>query len=161
MDFSSFDWSGFEDISTTVAETTSASASSEILGIFGFFLAIGIFFWIFSIAIAIFMIVVYWKLYDKAGKPGWAAIIPVYNLWILYEIAGLPGWLSLLVLIPFVGLAAVFVVGIIAAIKIAPLFGKESAFSVGLILLPVVFYPILAFGKAEYVGVGAPEPTTE
>lgn len=107
-------------------------------------------FFITYILLSIFRVIYLWKLFTKAGKPGWAAIIPIYNLWVLFEIAGLPGWTALLMLIPVVGGLAIFVLNILAAIRIAPKFGKETIFAIGLILLPVVFYPMLAFGKAEF-----------
>lgn len=103
------------------------------------------------IALVIVMIIAWWKLFTKAGKPGWAALIPVYNLWVLFEIVGLPGWLSLLMFVPFVGQIGVAILNIVAAVKMPERFGKEPVYAVGLIFLPMVFYPMLAFGKSEYV----------
>lgn len=97
-------------------------------------------------ALAIFMIVSMWKVFTKAGKPGWAAIVPIYNCIVMLQIAGKPGWWVLLMLIPVVNL----VIAILAMIGLAANFGKGGGFVVGLILLPIVFVPILAFGDAQY-----------
>lgn len=96
----------------------------------------------------VFSIASMWVLYAKAGEPGWAALIPIYNLYILLKIAGKPGWWLLLMLIPFVSL----VIAIITYIGVAKNFGKGGGFAFGLVLLPYVFFPILAFGSAEYIG---------
>ena len=87
-----------------------------------------------------------WKIFTKAGKPGWASIIPIYNVFVMLDIAGKPAWWFLLFLIPFVN----FIVGILVIAGIATNFGKGGGFVVGMILLPIVFYPILAFGSAQY-----------
>ncbi len=93
-----------------------------------------------------------WKILSKAGRPGWAAIVPFYGQWLLLELVGFPGWLSVLVLIPYLGQMLPLALTIMIGIKLPEKFGKEQAFSIGLILLPVVFYPILGFSKAEYIG---------
>jgi len=98
------------------------------------------------LAFVIFTIVGIWKVFVKAGQPGWAAIIPIYNLYILLKIGGRPGWWILLFLIPFVN----FVIAIILAIDIAKAFGKGTGFGIGLAFLSVIFYPILGFGSATY-----------
>ena len=100
--------------------------------------------------VAAFMVVAQWKVFTKANKPGWAAIIPVYSQWVLFETVGMQGWLALLQLIPFIGALVVLVLMIIAYIKLATCFGKDTGFALGLILLPIVFMPILAFGKSQY-----------
>ncbi len=89
-----------------------------------------------------------WVVFTKAREPGWAAIIPIYNMVVLLRIAGKPEWWVILMLIPFVNL----VIGILVAIALAEKFGQGGGFAVGLILLPFVFYPLLAFGSAEYQG---------
>jgi hypothetical protein len=87
-----------------------------------------------------------WKVFTKAGKPGWAALIPIYNLIVLVEIAGRPVWWFLLLLVPL----ANFVVAIILGIDIAKAFGKGTGFGLGLTFLGFAFYPILGFGDASY-----------
>lgn len=100
------------------------------------------------LAIGVFLIICQWKIYAKAGKPGWACLIPIYNIVVLLEIVKKPVWWLVLLLIPVVNL----VIAIIIMIELAKVFGKDGGFTVGLILLPYVFYPILAFGDAQYIG---------
>ena len=127
---------------------------------------------IISIAVAVFEIIVMWKLFTKAGKPGWAAIVPFYNLYVLFEITWGNGWLFLLTflaIIPIVGSIAVLVIMIITMVKLAKAFGKSGGFAVGLVFLTLIFEAILAFGDSKYVGVdgvsaqqpeAAPQPST-
>jgi hypothetical protein len=107
------------------------------MGLF-FLIPIGIF--------SLLMIASLWVIFTKAGQPGWAAIIPIYNVYIMLKIAGKPGWWLLLMLIPFVN----FIIAILIAIGISENFGKKIEFAIGMILLPFIFYPILAFGDAKY-----------
>ncbi|MBI5759004.1 MAG: signal peptidase I [Planctomycetales bacterium] len=90
----------------------------------------------------------WWKMFEKAGKPGWASLVPIYNVIVLLEIAGKPIWWIVLLMIPCVG----FVVAILVFIEIAKSFGKGTGFAIGLILLGIVFFPILGFGDAKYLG---------
>ena len=101
-----------------------------------------------TLAILVAIIAGFWKVFTKAGKPGWAAIVPIYNLIVLLEIAGKPLWWVVLFFIPFVNLVAVVLVGIAVAEK----FGKGTGFGVGLGLLGFVFFPILGFSDATYQG---------
>ena len=108
-------------------------------------------FWIIWAAFIIFMIASLWKLFSKAGQPGWAAIIPIVNTYFLCKVAGRPGWWVLLMLIPLVN----FVILIIISIDIAKNFGKGTGFGVGVAFLSFIFVPILAFGSAQYQGAPA------
>lgn len=92
-----------------------------------------------------------WQTFTKAGKPGWAAIIPIYNIWILLEIIGRPGWWLILFFIPFVN----FVVQIIVSLELAKSFGRSLIYGLGLAFFPFIFYLILGFGDAQYEGPGA------
>lgn len=105
---------------------------------------------LFTIYLVILIIVVaaLWKIFTKAGKPGWAAIIPIYNIIVLLEIVGKPIWWLLMFLIPFVN----FIFAIWVTNLLSKSFGKTEAFTVGLVLLPFIFYPILGFGDATYKG---------
>jgi hypothetical protein len=103
---------------------------------------------IFGLAIAVLMIASAWKVFTKAGKPGWAAIVPIYNLLVMLEIARKPTWWIVLFLIPGVSL----IMAIIVAVAIANNFGKGTGFGLGLAFLSPIFYPILAFGSAQYTG---------
>ncbi len=91
-----------------------------------------------------------WKMFEKAGKPGWAAIVPIYNLIVLLEIVKRPLWWIILFLIPIVSLVA----AIIVMIDLAKAFGKGTGFGIGLALLGIIFLPILGFGSAQYQGAG-------
>lgn len=106
----------------------------------------GILLLIIAIAISLFVIISMWKVFVKAGQPGWGVLIPIYNVYLMLQIAGRPGWWLILFLIPFVN----FIVGIIVDIDIAKNFGKDAAFGLGLFFLGFIFYPILAFGSATY-----------
>ncbi len=108
-------------------------------------------FWIIYVAVLLFMLAAMWKVFTKAGQPGWAILIPIYNLYVLCKIAGRPGWWLILCLIPFVNL----IIFIILDIDIAKNFGKGAGFGIGLLLLPFIFFPILGFGSAQYQGGAA------
>ena len=103
---------------------------------------------IFPLIILLVIIIAYWKIFEKAGKPGWAAIIPIYNIIVLLEIVGKPTWWIILYLIPLVN----FVIAIIVINELSKKFGQGVGFTIGLILLPFIFYPILGFGSASYKG---------
>src|SRR5213082_2396714 len=105
-------------------------------------------FWIFYLAFTILMLAAGWKIFTKAGQPGWACIIPIYNLYVWCKIVGRPWWWILLMLIPFVNL----IIAIILLIDLAKSFGKGVGFGIGLLLLGVIFFPILGFGSAQYQG---------
>ena len=98
------------------------------------------------LAVLVAVIAGFWKVFVKADKPGWAAIIPIYNIIVLLEIAGKPLWWIVLFIIPLVNIVAAVLVGI----AVAKSFGKSEAFGVGLGLLAFIFYPILGFGDAQY-----------
>jgi len=103
----------------------------------------------------VLLIIPLWKVYKKAGKPGWAAIIPVYGTWVLFEIVGYPGWWAILSLVPIVNIFPA-IMGLIAYFKLAKLFGKSDVFGVMLILFPWVCLPILGYGKAQPSGGDQP-----
>src|SRR5207249_10053591 len=105
-------------------------------------------FWICYLAFTILMLAAWWKIFTKAGQPGWACIIPIYNLYVWCKIVGRPWWWILLMLIPFVNL----IIAIILLIDLAKSFGKGVGFGIGLLLLGVIFFPILGFGSAQYEG---------
>ena len=99
-----------------------------------------------QLAICILMVVASWKVFEKAGQPGWACLIPFYNAYIFLVIAGKPGWWLLLLLVPLVNI----IFGVIACIAFAKKFGKDTLYGIGLALLGIVFFPLLAWGDAEY-----------
>ena len=103
---------------------------------------------IFVLVIAVLTLVAMWKIFVKAGKPGWACLIPFYNMYCMYDIAWGNGWLFLLTFIPCVG----FVFAIIMLFKLAKAFGQGTGFGFGLLFLNTIFVLILGFGTAEYIG---------
>ncbi|MCR5654304.1 MAG: DUF5684 domain-containing protein [Lachnospiraceae bacterium] len=103
---------------------------------------------IFSLALSVIMIVAMWKIFAKAGEPGWAAIVPIYNAYVEFKIAFGNGWLFLLCLIPFVG----SIVALVCLFKLGKAFGKSTGFCIGLVLLSPIFLLILAFGNSQYQG---------
>lgn len=139
-------------------------------------LALGTAFIVVMVILFIFMVVAMWILFEKAGQPGWAAIIPIYNILIWIKIAGKEWWWIfgiLIALIPVVGQILAIVWSVLIWHGISKNFGKDAGYTVGLVLLPFVFVPILAFGNAVYnpvtgqptqggsVQEGSPESTTE
>ncbi len=88
-----------------------------------------------------------WRVFVKAGKPGWAAIVPIYNVIVLLEISGKPIWWVVLFFIPLVNLVALVIVWV----EVAHRFGRSTAFGVGASLLAFIFVPILGFGEAKYL----------
>jgi len=98
------------------------------------------------LAIVVLVIVGVWKVFAKAGKPGWGALIPIYNIILLLDIAGRPLWWIILFFIPLVNL----IVGILVALDVARNFGKGAGFGLGLAFLGFIFYPILGFSDAQY-----------
>lgn len=113
---------------------------------------IGIVGMLIGLAFIVLMVASVWKIFTKAGQPGWAAIIPIYNVIVLLKIIGKPWWWILGFLIPLVN----FIVMILMAVGLAKVFGKGTGFAIGLILLGFIFYPMLAFGDATYTAPPAP-----
>jgi len=106
---------------------------------------------VIPLIIAVATIVGMWMVFAKAGKPGWAAIIPIYNIIVLLQVVGRPVWWIILFFIPVVNI----IIEIIVLLNLAKSFGKGTGFGIGLILLGPIFMLILAFGDAEYTGPAA------
>lgn len=121
-----------QDTTTTGISTAGATASIGTI--------------IVSCAFALLMIISAWKIFTKAGKPGWAAIVPIYNMIVMLEIACKPIWWFILLLIPLVNIIVI----IIVLIELAKRFGKGVGFAIGMLILPFIFYPMLAFGDSKY-----------
>jgi len=111
---------------------------------------------VISLAVAIVMIVSNWKINVKAGQPGWAVLVPFYSLYIHLKVLQRPSywiWLyigSIITSVIFIGLIGIIILSILDAIRLAKVFGKGDGFIVGLIIFPIIFYPMLAFGDAHY-----------
>ena len=110
--------------------------------------ALGAIIGIIYLVIAVLCIIGTWKIFTKAGEPGWAAIIPIYNLIVIVKISGKPLWWVVLCLIPCVNLVAL----IIICMALAKNFGKSEGYGIGLALLSPIFFPLLGFSDAQYVG---------
>jgi len=108
----------------------------------------GLVFWIVWCVVIIIEIAAMWTVFVKAGRPGWASIVPIYNGIVILQIAGRPVWWILLYLIPLVNL----IIAIIVMIDFAKSFGKGVGFALGIIFLGFLFIPILAWGDATYQG---------
>ena len=113
----------------------------DIASLLGVFLLV----WLFLVVL---MIASMWKIFSKAGQPGWAAIVPIYNIVVILEIVRKPIWWILFLIIPFVNM----VVALVLIYQLAKVFGKGIGFTLGLIFLQIIFYPILAFGNSTYLG---------
>lgn len=108
------------------------------------------------LAIVVVFIIGAWKVFTKAGQPGWAVLIPFYNMYIILKIVGRPGWWLLLYFIPLVN----FVIAIIVAIDLAKAFGQGAVFGIVLLfLLGGIGYLVLGFGNFRYIGPVAAGPT--
>jgi hypothetical protein len=124
------------DASTQYA--TSYSSTSPIPSIIG-------------LVIGIIVLVAMWRVFTKAGKPGWAAIVPIYNAYVLITIAGKPGWWLILYFVPIVNI----VIMIMVLHGLSTAFGQGVGFTIGLILLPWLFLPLLGFGGSSYTALPA------
>jgi hypothetical protein len=121
-------------------EPTAADyAATEQIGLIGV---------VVYLVILIFMIITMWKIYSKAGEPGWACIVPFYNAIVYFKITDRPWWWLILLFIPFVN----FVIMIIMYFDMAKSFGHGVGFGFGLLFLGIIFFPILAFGSSTYTG---------
>ncbi|HET7035063.1 MAG TPA: DUF5684 domain-containing protein [Thermomicrobiaceae bacterium] len=100
------------------------------------------------LAIIVIEIAAAWIMFQKAGQPGWASIIPFYNVVVMLRMIGRSGWWTLLAFVPIADI--VLLVWIASGLSKA--FGKGTGFAVGLFFLNFIFVPILAFGDAQYLG---------
>lgn len=123
------------------------NSSNGVAG--GLAAGIGVGYIIACLVITVLLIIAYWKIFEKAGEAGWKSIIPFYSLYVLTKIATGNGLLFLLILIPGVG---AIIWDIYVAIKMSKAFGKGIGFTLGLIFIPNIFYLILGFGGAQYIG---------
>lgn len=99
-----------------------------------------------TLGLTVFFLAGFWRTFVKAGRPGWACLVPIYNAIVLIQIARRPVWWLLLMLIPIVNLF----VAMVLMVDIAKAFGKGAGFGLGLLFLGFIFYPILGFGDAQY-----------
>ena len=117
-----------------------AEGGGVIAALFG-----GVFFLVWLVVVVV-VVAGLWKVFEKAGEPGWAAIVPIYNIIVLVKIAGKEMWWVILFFLPCVN----FVAAIMVSMDIARKFGQSTGYGIGLALLPFIFYPMLGFGSAQY-----------
>ena len=119
---------------------TSGSAAGVVGGVIIFVVLIGL---------LGFMFAAMWRMFTKAGQPGWAALIPVYSTYVEHKIVGRPTWWLLLYLVPLVNI----VIAIIVTVDLAKAYGQGVSFAIiGLMLFPLIGLFMLAYGRADYVG---------
>lgn len=131
----------YSTYSTYPYTTTSVNVGAGLFA--GFF---GVFFILCVIAWIVLTIIAEWKIFTKAGKEGWKALIPIYNAYTLLQILNMEPMLCFLSILP----GANFMLGIVMNVKLAKSFGKGTGFAIGLILLEPIFLMILGFGDAKY-----------
>ena len=129
------------------SQTTTTSATSTAVNVGIFLIPM-----VFAIGVIVVALVSIWRIFQKAGKPGWAAIVPIYNVVIMLQIAGKPLWWIILLFIPIANIVVLVLINIALAEK----FGKGVGFALGLIFLSPIFWCILGFGDAQYLGGMAP-----
>ena len=102
----------------------------------------------FLIWLVVFVVVVagLWKVFEKAGEPGWAAIVPIYNIITLVKISGKEMWWVILFFLPCANIVA----AVMISMEVAKKFGQSTGYGLGLAFLPFIFYPMLGFGSAQY-----------
>ncbi len=100
-----------------------------------------------AFAFYVLMVVALWRIFSKAGYPGWLAIIPIVNAIFLVKVAGFSGWMTLLYLIPIVNI----VFHIIVSIRVGRAFGHGWFFSLALLVIFwIIGYLIVAFSDDAY-----------
>lgn len=112
----------------------------------GPFMVFFLMFLLFNIAVALIMVVSLWKIFTKAGKPGWASIIPIYNVIVILDIVKRPTWWVVLFFVPFVNIVIMFMV----FYDLSKSFGKDIGYAIGLTFVPIIFLPMLGLGKSTY-----------
>lgn len=122
-------------------EVSTSNVAGGVLAVFGFI-------WFIMMAISIFMLICMYKVYKKAGRKGWEALIPIYNFVVMIQIAELPMWYIVLYFIPFANIYALFKI----YIEFAHKFGKSTGFGILMVFFSYICFPILAFGNARYQG---------
>lgn len=100
------------------------------------------------LAVIVLILAGWWKVFVKAGREGWEGIIPLYNMWVLLKIVGKPGWWMIMYFVPLANI--IFLIWTYNMLSKS--FGKDEGFTVGLVLLGIIFIPILGFGPAQYLG---------
>jgi len=132
-------------VASVLSQASDDGVAAALAALFG---GVGL---VVMLVVALVSIAGMWKMFTKAGQPGWASLVPLYNAYVLLTIAGRPGWWLIMLLIPLVNVVA----AIVLFVDIAKSYGKGTGFALGLILLSPIFMLILGFGDATYVGPAA------
>jgi hypothetical protein len=141
---------GWMNLATTImlkphamAPAASASHGAGIIGAL-----FGVVFGLIGLVVALVMVASMWKIFTKAGEAGWMSLVPILNLLILLKITGKPVIWILFMCIPLVNMVFAFLL----AVELAKVFGQGTGFALGMLFVPFVFYPMLGFGSATYLG---------
>jgi len=141
-------------MNTSIASLLAQVSDNDAAVAGGILALLGAFMFVF-VLVGLVVVIGMWKTFSKAGQPGWAAIIPIYNLVVLFRIAGQSGWLALAILLNFIpvigGLAWLGIV-IWNHVNVSKRFGHGVGFALGLVFLAPIFWLILGFGSSKYVG---------
>jgi len=140
-------------MNTSIASVLAQVSNDEAAAAAGIMAFLAAFAFVF-IAIAVVVVVGMWKAFEKAGQPGWAAIVPFYNLVVMFRIGGQSGWFALAILlnlIPFIGGLAWLGIVVWNHVNISKRFGQGVGFAIGLVLLAPIFWLILGFGSSKYL----------
>jgi hypothetical protein len=129
----------FPNIAQLVVPLQNGGGGGGLAGIVGL---------IVYLAIIVAVIAGFWKAFEKAGEPGWAAIIPIYNVYVMVKVSDNPWWWLILFFIPILNIIAVFKI----SIDVAKQFGQGVGFGLGLAILSFIFWPLLGFGDYQYSG---------
>jgi hypothetical protein len=140
---------GFELTSLAVWWALQEGSDAAAGALVGAFAGVMILVQLVSVVLAIVTAIGMWKVFEKAGQPGWGCLIPFYNVFLLLQMVNKPAWWLVLFFVPLVNL----VIAIILSVELASAFGKGGGFGVGLAFLPAIFYPLLGFGDAQYQGM--------
>ena len=135
-------------LTPVLAQASDNTAALGALAAFGFA------FILFLVAVAVVTIVGMWKAFEKAGQPGWATIVPFYNLVVLFRLGGQSGWFALSYLLNFIPiLGSLVFLGILIwnHVNVSKRFGQGVGFALGLVFLAPIFWIILGFGSSKYV----------
>lgn len=91
-----------------------------------------------------------WAVFEKANRPGWAAVVPLYNMIVLHQISGKPVWWVVVEFVCAACAPVTLVLFLLLSLELARRFGKGGGFGVGLCFLTPLFLPVLGFGSSEY-----------
>lgn len=143
------DYSSYGGYDYDYPSNYASHSSSNEIGTLSSLLGFSLVTWLIIIIIAILTIIGMWKAFQKGGHDGWESLIGGHNTFVRFQLAGIKTYWFFLLLIPFVNIVIIFWLNI----EFAKAYGKGAGFGIGLTLLPFIFFPILGFGDAQYMGI--------